>query len=242
MKTIRNKIRILIYNAVVIASMAGLSGCSSSDDDSIIGPAITEQGGEEMRFSAEVGTRLFTNVDDRFQDGDSVRLWVDDCQTTDMDMATTTPKAHVGYTVFDVNTSTKVLTQRRGAVLKYPTSGNRVNIYAMRINTSTRITDGTGLPASTGILHSVLTDQTTKAKYCQSDMMYGELKYQKHTTNKVAIPFKHALAKITLRIGGDNMELQDNLSRIQILETQTQALITINRSKGYGISSRKVCR
>ena len=245
MKTIKNKINVLVSSLAIVAGMMSFCGCSSNDDDLAGGKNVaTEQGGEEMKFSAKVGTRLnegayvFTGVNAQFQSGDSVRLWVDDCRTTDMDM-TTAPTAHAGYTVFSVNTSNNTLTQRRGATLKYPTSGNRVNIYAMRVNAQSSISDGAVLPTSTGIRHSVMTDQTTSANYCKSDLLYGELKYQKHTSSTVAIPFKHALTKISVMVDTDNPEefFDFTNAKIEILDTQTEGLVTLNRNNGFGISS-----
>lgn len=247
MKTIR-KNNIFLSGLALMAGIISLSGCSSSDDVAeVMTPDVTDAVDEEIKFSTSIPvTRTFDdwgfNTITSFQAGDSIRLWVDDCQTTDLDMSKT-PKAHYGYTVFSVdnsNLTTGSLFQRRGTALKYPTSGNRVNIYAMRINATTPISDGAALPTTTGLVHKVLTDQSTLANFCQSDMLYGELKYQPHTKNRVTIPFKHALAKISVQLAFDDQDINDNLSSMQITETMTEGIVTINRSKKYGDTSIEI--
>lgn len=80
---------------------------------------------------------------------------------------------------------------------------------------------------STGIRHTVLSDQTSPENYYKSDLLYAVVKNQEPVSQAVVLPFKHLLSRIqVVLVTGNNVTAAD-------LSTATVKLLNLTRQVSF---------
>lgn len=273
------KIKHIFTLCIMIAVAILFWNCSSDEfDEDIINGAKTTYVDEDISFGTRVLTTRATNpswMDYNMSPSNTIiHLWVIDLGVILDDFSSAT-----FYRQRYKNLYYYPDTARRALFLdpiqdprnpKYPTSGNRVNIYAFKYNSNTNEPDE--LSASLrkrGHTDSTTIDSTGKSKvtlgyadlpkktspwyhkveetqagpsisgyngyynYYISDMLYGELKMQRHTKDSIVIPFKHAMAKIAVRPSSSMTTFGLMAAAMKIQNVQTCCRFYIDTTTNY---------
>lgn len=96
----------------------------------------------------------------------------------------------------------------------YPTSGNKVNIYAV-------------YPSGAGDTFAVATDQSTEESYKASDLMYAKASSGR-THNAVPLNFSHLLSKVTVELVSGVGEPDITGAIVELLNVLPEASFTAN--------------
>lgn len=101
----------------------------------------------------------------------------------------------------------------------FPTDRSALDIYALHGN----FTASDEMPASI----SVMDNQSDKAGYCKSDLLYAVETNVAPSENTIALDFKHLLSKIEINLtAGSGVDLS-NVTSVKVLNTQLAADITL---------------
>ena len=220
------------------AVLTGLTACSSDD------AAPAAQQTREIRLGTTVGDVTRSNDATNLLNGDTVYVW------TDMVNPSTTPATVTEYFnawALKANGVGGLSTLAAGNQKLFPAT-NMLNFYALVGNFGKRtveeqqvpmITDGeTELP-TTGILHTVLDDQTTAEAYYKSDLMYAVKLEQEPVSDAVILPFKHLLSRIqVVLVPGNGMTTTDLTgATVELLNLYRQVTFSPDKSKDFTSAS-----
>lgn len=115
----------------------------------------------------------------------------------------------------------------------YPKSGNAVDFYALHGNLNNAITEGTTTWAAltTGLTHTVATNQSAAGNLEQSDLLYAMLHNIAKTKTAQTLNFKHLMSKIEVYLLCGNSVTQADLTgaTVEILNTKITGSLALSK-------------
>ncbi|SNU05324.1 Fimbrillin-like [Prevotellaceae bacterium MN60] len=216
---------------ITVVALALLTACSSDD---ACQPVTTETGGQptEIRLASclDAATRSYTHSN--IVNGDTVYVWTD----------------IINAATQEVSEYFKAWTLRANGVggLSPLTAGNgklfpatnHLNFYALCGNFGV-VAEGSragepmiepevmALPTTSGIRHTVLSDQRSSDAYYKSDLLYAVVSDQAPISDAVSLYFKHMLSRIEVVLAAGNGVTTSELS------TATVELLNLNRQVAF---------
>lgn len=188
---------------MMAATALVLAGCSNDENEGM------NNGPVELRLTSGVTvqqTRAFTATQSTtISENEVVSVWVDDAGNQNVPE---TPLYKAVQLTADGNNN---LT---GDAMYFPSTGNKINIYAIHGNFTTPFIKEDDFPTS-GAEYQVEADQSSTANYTKSDLLYA---YEKNvpragqTTTTKELTFYHMLSKLELaiQIGSGAPKLADD--------------------------------
>ena len=228
--------KFLIISTVV--SLAFLSACS--DEESHKQTQIAEQ--LPITLGTSVGYDTRSNTATNLINGDTVWVW------TDMiNGATQEVGEYFKAWALTANGLGALATLEAGNTKLFPAT-NVLNFYAL-VGNFGKVTEGVriGEPMidaendplpTTGIRHTVLSDQTTPEAYYKSDLLYAVVKNQEPISQAVVLPFKHLLSRVqVVLVAGNGVTASElNSATVKLLNLKRQ--IAFNPDKEADFSSQ----
>ena len=91
------------------------------------------------------------------------------------------------------------------------------------------------LPTTSGIRHTVLSDQRTAEAFYKSDLLYSVVKDQEPVSSTVVLPFKHLLANVqVVLIAGNGITTSDlSTATVKLVNLKRQVVFTPNKSADF---------
>ena len=214
---------------ITVVALAAFTACSSEEGRH----PTTQTDGEQLPITlgTSLGEETRSNTATNLLNGDTVYVW------TDMiNGATQAVGEYFKAWALKANGVGGLATLTAGNTKLFPAT-NVLNFYAM-VGNFGKETEGAraGLPMidaentplpTTGIRHTVLSDQTTPEAYYKSDLLYAVVKNQEPISQAVVLPFKHLLARIqVVLVTGNNVSDAD-------LSAATVKLVNLNRQVAF---------
>ena len=215
---------------ITVVALTVLSACSSDDSHKQKqNHATAEQ--LPIKLGSSFGDETRSNNATNLISGDTVWVW------TDMiNGATQAVGEYFKAWALKANGVGGLATLEAGNTKLFPAT-NVLNFYAM-VGNFGKETEGerTGLPMidaentplpTTGIRHTVLSNQTTAEAYYKSDLLYAVVKNQEPISQAVVLPFKHLLSRIqVVLVAGNGMTTSD-------LDGATVTLLNLKRQIAF---------
>lgn len=97
----------------------------------------------------------------------------------------------------------------------------------------------TPLPTTSGIRHTVLSDQRTPEAFFKSDLLYSVVKDQEPVSSTVVLPFKHLLANVqVVLVAGNGITTSDlSAATVKLVNLKRQVVFTPNKSGDFSSQS-----
>ena len=215
---------------ITVVALAAFSACSSEDSQKQKqNHATAEQ--LPIKLGSSFGDETRSNTASNLINGDTVWVW------TDMiNGATSAVGEYFKAWALKANGVGGLATLAAGNTKLFPAT-NVLNFYAM-VGNFGKETEGeragepmidaenTPLP-TTGIRHTVLSDQTTPEAYYKSDLLYAVVKNQEPISSAVILPFKHLLSRVqVVLVAGNGMTTTD-------LDGATVTLLNLKRQIAF---------
>ena len=91
------------------------------------------------------------------------------------------------------------------------------------------------LPTTSGIRHTVLSDQRTPEAFYKSDLLYSVVKDQEPVNSAVVLPFKHLLSNVqVVLIAGNGVTTSDlSTATVKLVNLKRQVVFTPNKSADF---------
>ena len=91
------------------------------------------------------------------------------------------------------------------------------------------------LPTTSGIRHTVLSDQRTSEAFYKSDLLYSVVKDQEPVSSAVVLPFKHLLANVqVVLVAGNGITTSDlSTATVKLVNLKRQVVFTPNKSADF---------
>ena len=95
------------------------------------------------------------------------------------------------------------------------------------------------LPTTSGIRHTVLSDQRTAEAYFKSDLLYSVVKDQQPVSSAVVLPFKHLLANVqVVLVAGNGITTSDlSSATVHLVNLKRPVVFTPNKSGDFSSQS-----
>ena len=186
----------LLRNVFLFGAIALVFNCCSESDE-VTKPEIP-QGQTPIRLSSSVNLLRSGSQNTQIVSGQKVGFFLNETNETDYD-----------------NNNVELTADGEGnfthSTMNYPEEGSTFEFTAYHPYSITSLSDG-------NIVFSVNTDQSVKADYLNSDLLYSSKTGVEKSMNVVQMPFAHKLSKLTfVIIKGDGADISD-LSKIEILD------------------------
>ena len=216
---------------VTVVALAVLSACSGENSqEQKKNHATAEQ--LPIKLGSSLGDETRSNNATNLINGDTVWVW------TDMiNGATQAVGEYFKAWALKANGVGGLSTLQAGNTKLFPAT-NVLNFYAM-VGNFGKVPDGeerAGLPMidaendplpTTGIRHTVMSDQRTPEAYYKSDLLYAVVKNQEPISEAVVLPFKHLLSRIqVVLVAGNGMTTSD-------LDGATVTLLNLKRQVAF---------
>ena len=207
----------------IAATATILAGCSNEETNEVI-----DSWDGEIRLSSElaVQTRTYTPTQGtQIKQGQEVYVWADEAAS---------PTATSYFSAWKLTAGSNGSLTNSSVSQYYPTTGNKLNFYAMHGNFGTSPFSGqnTDFPSSSGITHTVVADQsgTDMTNYAKSDLLYAITKNVQKSSSAVSLTFYHMLSKVEIALlaGDGNPTLTDAV--VTILNTKLKATFTPSKT------------
>ncbi len=218
---------LIIVTVVALAVLSACSGENSQEQKKY--HANAEQ--LPIKLGSSLGDETRSNNATNLINGDTVWVW------TDMiNGATSAVGEYFKAWALKANGVGGLSTLQAGNTKLFPAT-NVLNFYAM-VGNFGKVTEGEriGLPMidaendplpTTGIRHTVMSDQTTPENYYKSDLLYAVVKNQEPISSAVILPFKHLLSRVqVVLVAGNGMTTSD-------LDGATVTLLNLKRQIAF---------
>ena len=229
---------LIIVTVVALAVLSACSGENSQEQKKY--HANAEQ--LPIKLGSSLGDETRSNNATNLINGDTVWVW------TDMiNGATQAVGEYFKAWALKANGVGGLSTLQAGNTKLFPAT-NVLNFYAM-VGNFGKVTEGEriGLPMidaendplpTTGIRHTVMSDQTTPEAYYKSDLLYAVVKNQEPISESVVLPFKHLLSRVqVVLVAGNGMTASDlGSATVKLLNMKRQ--IAFNPDKEADFSSQ----
>lgn len=179
----------------------------------------TPGSGKEIILSTSISgpevKAAFPQTDTQLAEGLQVSLWVDESGQT------ATP-------LYENN----ILTSNGegglygGETMYYPTSGNPVNVYALKTNAAL----ASDSYPSGRLLHSVRADQRELSGFADSDLLYAAVTGVTDDTDVVSLLFRHLLSKVQVAVTLSEGLVKEDIAGLEINGTKLQAGFTLDKA------------
>ena len=228
--------KLLIITTVV--SLAFLTACSDEESHKQSSTA----GQLPITLSTNVGYETRSNTATNLISGDTVWVW------TDMiNGATQEVGEYFKAWALTANGLGALSTLEAGNTKLFPAT-NVLNFYAL-VGNFGKVTEGVriGQPMidaendplpTTGIRHTVLSDQTTPEAYYKSDLLYAVVKNQEPVSAAVVLPFKHLLSRVQVVLVAGNGVSTAELGSATVTLLNLKRQIAFNPDKTADFSSQ----
>jgi len=226
---------------ITVVALTVLSACSSDDSHKQKqNHATAEQ--LPIKLGSSFGDETRSNNATNLISGDTVWVW------TDMiNGATSAVGEYFKAWALKANGVGGLATLEAGNTKLFPAT-NVLNFYAM-VGNFGKETEGerTGLPMidaentplpTTGIRHTVLSNQTTAEAYYKSDLLYAVVKNQEPISSAVILPFKHLLSRIQVVLVAGNGVSTEDLAGATVTLLNLKRQIAFNPDKEVDFSSQ----
>ena len=226
---------------VTVVALAVLSACSGENSQE---QKKYHDNAEQLpiKLGSSLGDETRSNNATNLINGDTVWVW------TDMiNGATQAVGEYFKAWALKANGVGGLSTLQAGNTKLFPAT-NVLNFYAM-VGNFGKVTEGEriGLPMidaendplpTTGIRHTVMSDQTTPEAYYKSDLLYAVVKNQEPISESVVLPFKHLLSRVqVVLVAGNGMTASDlGSATVKLLNMKRQ--IAFNPDKEADFSSQ----
>ena len=223
---------------ITVVALAAFYGCSSEDSHKQKqSHTIAEQ--LPIKLGSSLGDETRSNTATNLINGDTVWVW------TDMiNGATQAVGEYFKAWALKANGVGGLATLQAGNTKLFPAT-NVLNFYAM-VGNFGKVTEGerTGLPMidaendplpTTGIRHTVMSDQTTPEAYYKSDLLYAVVKNQEPISSAVILPFKHLLSRVqVVLVAGNGMTAADlSGATVKLLNLTRQVTLTPDKNGDF---------
>ena len=200
---------------VVTATVLLLAGCGSDKKS-------PDESRTPVRIASDIEptSRAFDGMNTQFRAGRAIAFWVDNAATSARLYGNNslTADGKGGFT--------------GGVPMYFPTTGERIDLYALHTNGS--LTEA--FPTS-AVAHAVAADQRTEADYYDSDLLYATSKNVAKTTSAVPLTFYHLLSKV--RVALVSGELSPDLAGAKVLLLGTKLTADFTPSKTADMTVRE---
>ena len=222
---------------ITVVALTVLGACSSDDSHKQKQNETAEQ--LPIKMGSSLGDETRSNTASNLINGDTVWVW------TDMiNGATQEVGEYFKAWALKANGVGGLATLEAGNTKLFPAT-NVLNFYAI-VGNFGKVTEGerAGLPMidaenmslpTTGIRHTVLSDQTTPESYYKSDLLYAVVKNQEPISSAVVLHFKHLLARIqVVLVAGNGMTaLELEGATVKLLNLTRQVTFTPDKDGDF---------
>ena len=216
---------------ITVVALAAFTACSSEDSR----PAGDMARGQlEIRMGSSVGELTRSNNASNLLNGDTVYVW-----TEMINGATQEVGEYFNAWALKANGVGGLSTLVAGNTKLFPAT-NVLNFYALcgnfGVETEGERTDEpmieaevTPLP-TTGIRHTVLSDQRSPEAYYKSDLLYAMVKNQEPISEAVVLPFRHLLSRVqVVLVAGSGVSTTElSTATVKILNLKRQVAFNAN--------------
>lgn len=229
---------LIIVTVVALAVLSACSGENSQEQKN--NHATAEQ--LPIKLGSSLGDETRSNNATNLINGDTVWVW------TDMiNGATSAVGEYFKAWALKANGVGGLSTLQAGNTKLFPAT-NVLNFYAM-VGNFGKVTEGEriGLPMidaendplpTTGIRHTVLSDQTTPESYYKSDLLYAVVKNQEPISSAVILPFKHLLSRIQVVLVAGNGVSTEDLAGATVTLLNLKRQVAFNPNKDADFTSQ----
>ena len=222
---------------ISVAVMALCSACSNDDEQRI----DTAQHPILLGSSFGADTR---SVASNLLNGDTVYVWTDFINS-----ATLQTSEYFNAWQLRANGVGSLAPQPSGNTKLFPAI-NHLDFYALCGNFGV-VSEGAragepfvepevmSLPTTSGICHTVLSDQRTPEAFYKSDLLYSVVKDQEPVSSAVVLPFKHLLSRIQIiLVAGNGITTSDlSTATVKLVNLKRQVVFTPNKSADFSSQS-----
>jgi hypothetical protein len=226
---------------ITVVALAVLSACSGEDSHKQKQSYTTAEQ-LPIKLGSSLGDETRSNNATNLINGDTVWVW------TDMiNGATQAVGEYFKAWALKANGVGGLSTLQAGNTKLFPAT-NVLNFYAM-VGNFGKVTEGEriGLPMidaendplpTTGIRHTVMSNQTTPENYYKSDLLYAVVKNQAPISEAVVLPFKHLLSRIQVVLVAGNGVTTSDLDSATVTLLNLKRQIAFNPDKEADFSSQ----
>ena len=219
---------------IAVATLAVFSACSNDD----------EQRTDGVQRPITLGTAVSDDTRgvsvSNLLNGDTVYVWTDL-----INGATQQVSEYFNAWQLRANGMGSLSPLPSGVTKLFPAT-NHLDFYALYGNFG-RVSEGTragepfierevmSLPTTSGIRHTVLSDQRTAEAFFKSDLLYAVVKDQEPVSSVVTLPFKHLLANVQIVLVAGNGITTTDLSSatVHLLNLKRQVVFTPNKAGDF---------
>lgn len=176
----------LFYAAMLFATL--LTACSSDDSEN----ETIADGKYEIKIASSINDAVTRGVTqgNYINSGELIYVWGDVSNAIDE-----TKDGTSWFNAWELTANgSNGFTHKTGDVKYYPGQNQNIDLFAIHGNQLHFTAGTTEFPTS--VSHTIYTDQTTTDGYVKSDLLYGTLKKQAHSTSTIPVTFYHMLSKI----------------------------------------------
>lgn len=200
--------KILLFFALTVVAVS-LVSCQTDEENLK----------KEIRLSTKISLMdvkaTFPETNTQLVEGTEVRIWVDEAAQPVVPL--------YENNVFTADGDGGLY---GGNTMYYPTSGNSVNVYALRTNAT--IADD-AYPAS-ALTHTVSTDQSALEDFVNSDMMYSNAVGIENSVDIIPLTFYHLLSKVQVALVLNEGLSKGDIAGLEIGGTKILAECTLDKS------------
>ena len=226
---------------VTVVALAVLSACSGENSQEQKKNHTTAEQ-LPIKLGSSLGDETRSNTATNLINGDTIWVWADMINGATLEVS-----EYFKAWALRANGVGGLSTLAAGNTKLFPAT-NVLNFYAM-VGNFGKETDGerAGLPMidaenselpTTGIRHTVMSDQTTAENYYKSDLLYAVVKNQEPISSAVVLPFKHLLSRIQVVLVAGNGMTANDLSSATVKLLNLKRQIAFNPDKEVDFSSQ----
>ena len=221
---------------IAVATLAVFTACSNDDEQRSSADAVQRP----IMLGTTVGDDTRAVSVSNLLNGDTVYVWTDLINS-----ATQQVSEYFNAWQLRANGVGSLSPLPSGVTKLFPAT-NHLDFYALCGNFG-RVSEGTragepfierevmSLPTTSGIRHTVLSDQRTPEAFFKSDLLYSVVKDQEPVSSAVVLPFKHLLANVqVVLVAGNGITASDlSTATVKLVNLKRQVVFTPNKSADF---------
>lgn len=225
---------------IAVATLAVFTACSNDDEQRSSADAVQRP----IMLGTTVGDDTRAVSVSNLLNGDTVYVWTDFINS-----ATQQTNEYFNAWQLRANGVGSLSPLPSGVTKLFPAT-NHLDFYALCGNFGV-VAEGTRaglpmvenevtpLPTTSGIRHTVLSDQRTPEAFFKSDLLYSVVKDQEPVSSAVVLPFKHLLANVqVVLVAGNGITASDlSSATVKLVNLKRQVVFTPNKSADFSSQS-----